>query len=89
MPPTNESSPAHIVYRLNLIQPKVEKIHEDVYVGRGPDDPSIIMRLDRQEKLMEDRQKKDDRTHSYVVTGFFLLLATFLTLLGNLVSKHI
>jgi F420-dependent methylenetetrahydromethanopterin dehydrogenase len=80
---------ANIVYRLSIIQPRVDKIHEDVYEGRGPDNPSIIMRLDRQEKLMEERKKKDDRTHAYIMSGFFLLLATFLTLLGNLLSKHI
>ena len=88
---TDSPSNAHIVYRLNDIQPKVEKLHEDMYVGRGPGNPSMTMRMDRQERLMEERQRKDDRTHGYMMKGFFLLLATFLTLVGNLlyaVIKH-
>lgn len=89
MPSDSPSNNANIVYRLNIIQPKVDKIHEDVYEGRGSNNPSIIMRLDRQEKRMDERQKKEERTHAYVMTGFFLLLATFLTLLGNLIFKHV
>lgn len=80
-------SNAHIVYRLGLIEPKVDKLHRDMYVGEGPDNPSMTMRQDRQERQMAEMQERDKRTHGYMMTAFFLLLATFLTLIGNIVTN--
>jgi hypothetical protein len=87
MPNDSNPSNAHIAYRLGLIEPKVTKIYEDMYEGDGPEHPSMTMRMDRQERQMEERQKRDDRTYGYMMAAFLLILATFLTLIGNLVSN--
>ena len=88
MPNENPSSTAHIIYRLNDIQPKVDKLHFDTYVGDA-ENPSITLRLDRQERKMAERDKKDDRTHDYIMRAFFLLIATFLTMIANVVLTAI
>lgn len=79
----------NLAWRVEQMHLKVEKHHRDLYEGDGMENPSITTRLDRQEKAMQEQQKKEDRTRSYAMTAFFLLLATFLTLLGNLVGHKL
>ena len=76
-------------WRVAELEKENERHRIDLYVGRGKADPSITARLDRQENAMEEREKKESRTHGYVVTAFFLMLATLFTLIGNLIAHKL
>lgn len=82
------SPESNLAWQVAQMQTKVDKHHKDLYEGGGMDDPSITTRLDRQEKAMEERKQKEATIRAYMMTGFFLVLATFLTLLGNLIMGH-
>lgn len=76
-----------LLWRVERLEDSVDKHDTDLYKGNGK--PSLTIRTNNLENRMDARDKKDDRMHGYVVTGLFLLLATFLTLLGNLFMKHL
>lgn len=68
-----------ITIRLNDLEREV------VCVGK----PTLTVRLNNLEEDMQDRQKRDSRLQNYVMTTLFLMLATFFTLIGNLIAKHL
>lgn len=84
-----ESATAHILYRLQVVEQSIGDLKCDMYEGKGKNDPPVTTRLDRLETNMQEKQKQEDRTHTMMVSAFFLLLATFLTLIGNLIAKHL
>ena len=58
----------------------VQKLWEDMYMGRGKNDPSVISRLDRVEQVAESFAKSVNK----IIVGMILLL---LGILGDVV-KH-
>jgi phosphatidylglycerophosphatase A len=61
---------------------KVEKLYEDFYIGQGKDNPSVITRL----SILEETVESIGKNLSKIV---WLLVAIFLTAVGNLVSVHL
>lgn len=57
---------------------KVEKLYEDVYVGRDKDNPSIVMRLDRIEQILSDLR-----------TWKWTLIVAIVTMIADIISNHV
>lgn len=57
---------------------KITRIYEDMYFGRGKDDPSVITRLDRIEQILAS-----------LATWKWIMIAAILTMIGDIISTHI
>lgn len=61
---------------------RLNQLYEDMYIGRDADNPPVTLRLDRLEGWMQRVRENSSR-------GFWLLVATFLTVLGNLILNYL
>lgn len=57
---------------------KVEKLYEDMYIGKDADNPPVTMRLDRLEKLASDWK-----------TLKWTLVGAIITMLADIISNHV
>ena len=57
---------------------RVTRMYEDLYLGRGKDDPSMITRLDRIEQVLAS-----------LATWKWIMIAAIVTMVGEIISSHI
>ena len=56
----------------------IERMYEDMYLGRGKADPPVITRLDRIEQVLESMK-----------TWKWVMIGAILTMIGDIISGHI
>jgi hypothetical protein len=65
-----------------LLEEKVHKLHTDIYLGGGKENPSMTVRVDR----LEQYQKK---SHDNFQTTKWMMLATMTSVLGSILTAFI
>lgn len=81
---------AHILWRIEQLEPKVEKHDKDLYMGNGL--PSITTRLRMTEKATASNTEaiaemaRNSRKTQFMVMGIFLTAVA--TLVVDIVLKH-
>ena len=57
---------------------KLARLYEDIYYGRGKDDPSVMTRLDRIEQIL-----------ATLATLKWIMIAAIVTMIGDIVVSHV
>lgn len=61
---------------------KLCKLYEDMYLGRGKNDPPVTLRLDRLENSVAEMIRDAEKIK-------WILIATIASIIGDIISNHI
>jgi hypothetical protein len=68
---------------------RIDKLYEDIYTGRGKENPSVISRIEVLEEKVDKITENFDKLESLMLKVAWGVLASIILAFGNLILKAI